>query len=213
MEFPHLMRMMEETQFDTIYHEHFSYFSFLTVEKIFHAYGLILFDVEELSTHGGSLRIYARHAEDKAKPVTERVDQLKQKEMDAGYGDIRHYLGFQEKVRAIKREILKFLIKVKEEGKTVVGYGAPAKGNTLLNYCGIRTDFIDYTVDRNHHKQGLYLPGSHILIVEPGKIRETKPDYVFILPWNLKDEIMEQMAFIREWGAKFVIPIPRIQVM
>jgi 2-polyprenyl-3-methyl-5-hydroxy-6-metoxy-1,4-benzoquinol methylase len=202
MEFPHLMRMMEETQFDTIYHEHFSYFSFLTVEKIFHAYGLILFDVEELSTHGGSLRIYARHAEDKAKPVTERVDQLKQKEMDAGYGDIRHYLGFQEKVRAIKREILKFLIKVKEEGKTVVGYGAPAKGNTLLNYCGIRTDFIDYTVDRNHHKQGLYLPGSHILIVEPGKIRETKPDYVFILPWNLKDEIMEQMAFI-----------PRIQVM
>jgi 2-polyprenyl-3-methyl-5-hydroxy-6-metoxy-1,4-benzoquinol methylase len=213
MEFPHLMKLMEETQFDTIYHEHFSYFSFLTVEKIFHTHGLTLFDVEELSTHGGSLRIYARHTEDKTKPFAERVDQLKQKEMEAGYGDIRHYLGFQEKVKAIKKDILKFLIQAKEEGKRVVGYGAPAKGNTLLNYCGIRVDFIDYTVDRNPYKQGHYLPGSHIPIEEPSKIMETKPDYLFILPWNLKDEIMEQMAFIRQWGGKFVVPIPKIQVI
>jgi SAM-dependent methyltransferase len=213
MEFPHLMRLMEETQFDTIYHEHFSYFSFLTAEKVFHAHGLTLFDVEELSTHGGSLRIYARHTEDKTKPVSERVYQLKQKEMEAGYADIRHYLGFQEKVKAVKKDILKFLIRAKEEGKTVVGYGAPAKGNTLLNYCGIRTDFIDYTVDRNPHKQGHYLPGSHIPIEEPNKFKETKPDYVLILPWNLKDEVIEQMAFIRQWGGKFVIPIPKIKII
>lgn len=213
MEFPHLMRLMEETQFDTIYHEHFSYFSFLSVEKIFHAHGLTLFDVDELATHGGSLRIYARHTEDNTRPIAERVHRLKQKEMEAGYADIHHYLGFQEKVRAIKREILKFLIKVKEEGKTVVGYGAPAKGNTLLNYCGIRADFIDYTVDRNPHKQGHFLPGSHIAIEEPNKIKETKPDYLFILPWNLRDEIMEQMTFVRQWGGKFVIPIPKIEVI
>jgi len=213
MEFPHLMRLMEETQFDTIYHEHFSYFSFLTVERIFHTHGLTLFDVEELPTHGGSLRIYARHAEDKTKPVTERVDQLKQKEIEAGYLDIHHYLGFQEKVKAIKKDILKFFIQAKEEGKRVVGYGAPAKGNTLLNYCGIRTDFVDYTVDKNPYKQGHFLPGSHIPIEEPNKIKETKPDYLFILPWNLKDEIMEQMVFIRQWGGKFVIPIPKIEVI
>jgi hypothetical protein len=213
MEFPHLMRLMEETQFDTIYHEHFSYFSFLTVEKIFHAHGLILFDVEELSTHGGSLRIYGRHTEDKTKPVAERVYQLRQKEREAGYADIHHYLGFQEKVKTIKKDILKFLIHAKEEGKRIVGYGAPAKGNMLLNYCGIRTDFIDYTVDRNPYKQGHFLPGSHIPIEEPNKIKETKPDYVLILPWNLKDEIMEQMAFIRQWGGKFVIPIPKIEVI
>lgn len=213
MEFPHLMRLMEETQFDTIYHEHFSYFSFQTVERIFHSHGLTLFDVEELSTHGGSLRIYARHTEDKTRPVAERVDQLKQKEMDAGYGDIHHYLGFQEKVKAVKKDILKFLNQAKEEGKKIVGYGAPAKGNTLLNYCGIRTDFIDYTVDRNPYKQGHFLPGSHIPIEEPNKIKETKPDFLFILPWNLKNEIMEQMAFIRQWGGKFVVPIPKIEVI
>jgi 2-polyprenyl-3-methyl-5-hydroxy-6-metoxy-1,4-benzoquinol methylase len=213
MEFPHLMRLMEETQFDTIYHEHFSYFSFLTVEKIFHAHGFTLFDVEELFTHGGSLRIYARHTEDKTRPVSDRVSQLKQKEREAGYADIHHYLGFQEKVKAIKKDILKFLIQAKEEGKRVVGYGAPAKGNTLLNYCGIRTDFIDYTVDRNPYKQGHFLPGSHIPIEEPNKVKETKPDYLFILPWNLKDEIMEQMVFIRQWGGKFVIPIPKIEVI
>jgi len=213
MEFPHLMKLMEETQFDTVYHEHFSYFSFLTVEKIFHAHGLTLFDVEELSTHGGSLRIYARHTEDKGKAVAGRVHQLKQKETEAGYADIHHYLGFQERVKTIKKDILKFLIQAKDEGKRIVGYGAPAKGNTLLNYCGIRTDFIDYTVDRNPYKQGHFLPGSHIPIEEPDEIRKTKPDYVLILPWNLKGEIMEQMAFIRQWGGKFVIPIPRVDVI
>ncbi|MDI7260213.1 MAG: class I SAM-dependent methyltransferase [Thermodesulfobacteriota bacterium] len=213
MEFPHLMRLMEETQFDTIYHEHFSYFSFLTVERIFHTHGLTLFDVEELPTHGGSLRIYACHTENTTQPITERVDRLRQKEMKAGFGDIHHYLGFQEKVKTIKQDILKFLIRTKEEGKRVVGYGAPAKGNTLLNYCGIRSDFIDYTVDKNPYKQGHFLPGSHIPIIEPNIVKETKPDYLFILPWNLKDEIMEQMAFIRQWGGKFVIPIPKIEVI
>ncbi len=213
MEFPHLLRLIEETQFDTVYHEHFSYFSFLTVDKIFHAHGLTLFDVDELATHGGSLRIYARHTEDKTRPVAERVHRLKQKEMEAGYAHIHHYLGFQEKVEAIKIDILKFLIQAKRDGKRIVGYGAPAKGNTLLNYCGIKRDFIDYTVDRNPYKQGHFLPGSHIPIEEPNKVKETKPDYLFILPWNLKDEIMEQMAFIRQWGGKFVSPIPKIEVI
>lgn len=213
MEFPHLMRLMEETQFDTIYHEHFSYFSFLTVEKVFHAHGLTLFDVEEVPTHGGSLRIYGRHTEDEKKPGGERVHQMRQREREGGYMDMDHYLHFHEKVKAMKRDILKFLIQAKEEGKTIVGYGAPAKGNTLLNYCGIGRDFIDYTVDKNPYKQGRYLPGSHIPIEQPSKIRETKPDYVLILPWNLKDEIMEQMDSIRQWGGKFVIPIPRVQVV
>lgn len=213
MEFPHLMRLIEGNQFDTIYHEHFSYFSFLTIEKIFKAHGLIIFDIDELPTHGGSLRIYAKHEEDNTKEVSKKVIGLKQREIDAGYTNINSYLTFNEKVKAIKRDILNFFIKAKEEGKTIVGYGAPAKGNTLLNYCGVRTDFIDYTVDRNPYKQGRYLPGSHIPIEAPDKIKDTKPDYVFILPWNLKDEIMEQMAFIREWGGKFVIPIPIVQVI
>lgn len=213
MEFPHLLQLMEHNQFDTIYHEHFSYFSFLTVEKVFAAHGLTLFDVEELPTHGGSLRIYARHKEDNTKPISDRVYELKRREVEDGYADINRYLSFGEKVKAIKRDILRFLIQAKEEGKTIVGYGAPAKGNTLLNYCGIKTDFIDYTVDRNPYKQGRYLPGSHIPIEAPDKIKETKPDYVFILPWNLKDEIMEQMAFIRGWGGKFVIPIPKVMVL
>lgn len=213
MEFPHLMRLMEETQFDTIYHEHFSYFSFLTVEKVFAAQGLTLFDVEELPTHGGSLRIYARHQEDSTKTISGRVHELKQQEKRAGYADIYHYLNFSEKVRAVKRNILDFLIKAKEKGKTIAGYGAPAKGNTLLNYCGIKTDFIDYTVDRNPYKQGHYLPGSHIPVEAPDKIKETKPDYLFVLAWNLKDEIMEQMSYIREWNGRFVIPIPKIKVI
>jgi SAM-dependent methyltransferase len=213
MEFPHLLQLMEYNQFDTIYHEHFSYFSFLTVEKVFATHGLIIFDVEELPTHGGSLRIYARHQEDNTKPISERVYGLKQQEIDDGYEDINHYLTFGEKVKKTKRDILSFLIQAKEEGKTIVGYGAPAKGNTLLNYCGIKTDFIDYTVDKNPYKQGRYLPGSHIPIEVPDKIKGTKPDYLFILPWNLKDEIMEQMAFIRGWGGKFVIPIPKVMVL
>jgi len=213
MEFPHLMKLMEQTQFDTIYHEHLSYFSFLTVEKIFSAHGLTVFDVEELPTHGGSLRIYACHKEDKTKRFSQRSLELKQREIDAGYTSINHYLSFNEKVEALKRSLLKSLIQLKEDGKTIVGYGAPAKGNTLLNYCGIGTDFIDYTVDRNPHKQGHYLPGSRIPIEAPDKVKETKPDYLFILPWNIKDEIMEQMAFIKEWGGKFVVPIPEVVVL
>lgn len=213
MEFPHLMRLMEGIQFDTIYHEHFSYFSFLTVEKVFAAHRLTIFDVKELPTHGGSLRIYASHQEDNTKPISEQVDKLEQYEINAGFANINHYLAFNDRVKAVKRNILNFLIQAKEEGKTVVGYGAPAKGNTLLNYCGIRTDFIDYTVDKNPYKQGHYLPGSHIPIEAPDKIKETKPDYLFILPWNLKDEIIEQTAFIREWGGKFVVPIPEVKVL
>jgi len=213
MEFPHLMNMLDKIQFDTIYHEHFSYFSFLTAEKVFNAHGLAFFDVEELPTHGGSLRIYACHKEDNSKTVSQRVFDLKQREIDAGYMDISCYFSFGEKVKSIKRDILKFLIHVKEEGKTIVGYGAPAKGNTLLNYCGIRTDFIDYTVDKNPHKQGHYLPGSHIPIKSPDKIKETEPDYVLILAWNIKDEIMEQMSFIRDWGGKFVILMPTVEVL
>jgi len=213
MEFPHLMRLIDGVQFDTIYHEHYSYFSFLTVKRLFETHGLSIFDVEELSTHGGSLRIYAKHIEDDTKAVSENVHKLRQSEIETGFTDIKSYLDFNEKVKSIKREILKFLIFAKEEGKSIAGYGAPAKGNTLLNYCGIKTDFIDYTVDRNPYKQGRYLPGSHIPIEAPEKIRETKPNYLIILPWNIKDEIMKQMDFIREWGGRFVIPIPRLEVI
>jgi len=213
LEFPHLLKLIEQVQFDTIYHEHFSYFSFLTVEKLFASHGLTLFDVEELSTHGGSLRIYAKHEEDETKPVTEKTSSLRNREIKTGLADINYYLAFSEKVKAVKREALKFLIRAKEENKNIVGYGAPAKGNTFLNYCGIRTDFLDYTVDKSPHKQGHYLPGSRIPIVAPDMISETKPDYILILPWNIKEEIMKQTSFIREWGGKFVIAIPGIQVI
>lgn len=213
MEFPHIMRLIEEAQFDTIYHEHFSYFSFLTVKKVFNAHGLTLFDVEELPTHGGSLRIYACHADDKSKEISQRITELEKQEINAGYADINFYLHFSEKVKSIKRNIMKFLIQAKEDGKTIAGYGAPAKGNTLLNYCGIKTDFLDYTVDRNPHKQGCYLPGSRIPIYHPDKIKETKPDYVLILPWNIKDEVIQQMSYIREWGGRFIIPIPRVKIL
>ncbi|MEM9907672.1 MAG: class I SAM-dependent methyltransferase, partial [Cyanobacteria bacterium P01_D01_bin.44] len=210
MEFPHLLQLIQQNQFDTIYHEHFSYFSFLTVEKVFAAHGLTLFDVEELPTHGGSLRIYGCHLDQRA--VTEAVQTLKQKEIAAGLDRLDTYLNFAEQVKETKRKLLNFLIEAKAAGKTIVGYGAPAKGNTLLNYCGVRTDFIDYTVDRSPYKQGLYLPGTHIPIYAPDKIQQTQPDYVLILPWNLKNEIMAQMAGIREWGGKFVVPIPEVQV-
>lgn len=212
MEFPHLMRLYEENQFDTIYHEHFSYFSFLTVRKVFAAHGLNIFDVEELGTHGGSLRIFAGHAEDGAKGTGQRAKQLIEKESAAGYGLLDHYLSFDEKVKSTKQDILQFMVAAKKDRKTIAGYGAPAKGNTLLNYCGIRTDFIDFTVDRSPHKQGLYLPGTHIPIHAPEKIKETKPDYLVILPWNLKDEIMEQMAHIRDWGGQFVVLIPEVRI-
>jgi len=212
MEFPHLYRLMERNQFDTIYHEHFSYFSFYTVEKVFAAHGLTLFDVEELETHGGSLRIFGRHAENAALAVTPRVGELRQREIDAGFTRLETYFSFAEQVRETKRAILEFLIGAKRSGKTVVGYGAPGKGNTLLNYCGIRTDFLDYTVDRNPNKYGKYTPGTHIPIYHPDRIRETKPDYVLFLPWNLKDEISQQIAYVREWGGKFVVPIPKVTV-
>ncbi|MBN3909462.1 MAG: methyltransferase domain-containing protein [Nostoc sp. NMS1] len=212
MEFPHLMRLMAENQFDTIYHEHFSYFSFITVEKVFNAHGLTIFDVEELTTHGGSLRIYARHTEDSSKPITQQVLELKYREEAQGFTRLEHYFDFGEQVKETKRKLLDFLSKVKREGKSIVGYGAPGKGNTLLNYCGIRTDFLDYTVDRSPYKQGLFLPGTHIPIFHPDKITETKPDYVLILPWNLKNEIMTQMAYIRDWGGQFVVPIPEVNV-
>lgn len=212
MEFPHLMRLMDENQFDTIYHEHYSYLSLLSVEKIFASHGLTLFDVDELPTHGGSLRIYACHAGDGTKPVGQRILDLRKKEASAGLASLDCYHSFSEKVKETKRKILAFLIKAKSEGKTIVGYGAPAKGNTLLNYCGIRTDFIDFTVDRSPHKQDLYLPGTHIPIYSPDKIREAKPDYLVILPWNLKEEVMEQMSDMREWGGTFVVFIPEVKL-
>ncbi|HVS88070.1 MAG TPA: class I SAM-dependent methyltransferase [Candidatus Acidoferrum sp.] len=212
MEFPHLMRLMEQNQFDTIYHEHFSYLSFFTVEKIFAAHGLTLFDVEELPTHGGSLRIYARHTDDSSKPVGSRVIELRTREESAGYARLETYSRFAEQVEETKRKLLEFLIRAKQSGKSIVGYGAPGKGNTLLNYCGIRTDFLNYTVDRSPHKQGKFCPGTRIPIYSPDRIRETRPDFLLILPWNLKDEIMQQVSYIREWGGQFVVPIPEVMI-
>jgi 2-polyprenyl-3-methyl-5-hydroxy-6-metoxy-1,4-benzoquinol methylase len=213
MEFPHLMRLMAERQFDTIYHEHFSYFSFLTVEEVFAHHELVLFDVEELGTHGGSLRIYARHSEDETKKITGRVHDLKERELAAGARQIQTYLDFSMQVEETKRALLSFLIKARREGKRVAGYGAPAKGNTLLNYCGIRSDFLDYTVDASPHKQNRFLPGTHIPIYHPDKLKETRPDYVLILPWNLRDEIVAQHAYVREWGGQFLTPIPQAEVI
>src|SRR3989454_4731721 len=212
VEFPHLMRLMAENQSDTIYHEHFAYFSFLTAERIFAAHGLTLFDVEELPTHGGSLRIYARHAEDASKPVGERAAKLRAREESAGLDRLETYASFTEQVHETKRRLLEFLIGARRRGKRIAGYGAPGKGNTLLNYCGVRTDFVEYTVDRNPYKHGRFLPGTHIPIHPPEKIAETRPDYVLILPWNLKEEIMEQLAAIRSWGGQFVVPIPDVKV-
>jgi SAM-dependent methyltransferase len=212
-EFHHLVCLMAENQFDTIYHEHLCYFSFTVVEKVFAAHGLTLFDVEQMPTHGGSLRVYARRADDDSRPVAERVRELRQQEVAAGMTRLEGYDGFAPRVRAIKHQLLRFLLQAKHQFKSVVGYGAPAKGNTLLNYCGIRADLLDYTVDRSPHKQGHLLPGSHIAVFHPDRIRQTKPDYVLILPWNLKDEIMAQMAYVREWGGRFVVPIPDVQVL
>ncbi|ACK67303.1 C-methyltransferase [Rippkaea orientalis PCC 8801] len=213
VEFPHLLQLIEQNQFDTIYHEHFSYFSFLTVEKVFAAHDIELFDVEELPTHGGSLRIYGKHHSAVEPVISPRVKQLKEKEIKAGLDQLETYLTFEKKVRETKRKILSFLIEAKSQNKSIVGYGAPAKGNTLLNYCGVRTDFIDYTVDRNPHKQGLFLPGTRIPIYHPDKIQETQPDYLLILPWNIKDEIIEQMDYIRQWKGQFVVLIPEVEVI
>jgi len=212
MEFPHLLRLMDENQFDTIYHEHFSYLSFGTVQKIFAHHGLRLFDVEELPTHGGSLRIYACHSEDPRRNEP-AVDKLLAAEAQFGLNDLATYATFEARVLATKRKLLSFLIEAKDAGKRIVGYGAPGKGNTLLNYCGIRTDFLDFTVDRSPHKQGRYTPGTHIPILAPEKIREVRPDYVLILPWNLRREIAAQHAYISEWGGKFVVPIPHVHVL
>jgi SAM-dependent methyltransferase len=213
MEFPHLQRLMAENQFDTIYHEHFSYFSFVAVEKVFAHHGIVLFDVDELPTHGGSLRIYGRHAENLALPLTERVTDLRRREVDDGFLTMERYRGFDAQVRRTKRRLLSFLIEAREQGKTVAGYGAPGKGNTLLNYCGIRTDLLDFTTDANPYKQGKYTPGTRIPIMPPEHLRVAKPDYVLILPWNLKDEITHQAAYIAEWGGRFVVPIPEVRVL
>ena len=213
MEFPHLLRLIEENQYDTIYHEHFSYFSFLTARGIFAAHGLRLFDVEELPTHGGSLRIYAGHAGDATKPETDRARALPAREHAAGLGSLDTYRTYARNVERDKRAALEFLIGLKAEGKTIAGYGAPAKGNTFLNYVGARTDFLDYTVDANPHKQGHLLPGTHIPIRPPEALRETRPDVVLILPWNLRDEIMDQHAYVRDWGGRFAARAPELRLL
>lgn len=213
LEFPHLLRLMEGCQFDTIYHEHFSYFSLCTAEKILAKHGLSVFDVQEFPTHGGSLRLFACHAGTGARPLRDRVLHLRTRENNAGLSVIETYTRFGEKVHETKRALLNLLIGLKREGKSVAGYGAPAKANTLLNYCGIGGDFLDYTVDISPHKQGLFLPGTHIPILHPDEIRRTRPDYVLILPWNLREEIIGQMADVRQWGGRFVIPIPAAEVI
>ena len=213
MEFPHLLRLMQDNLFDTIYHEHFSYLSLNTVERVFAAHGLRVFDVQEVPTHGGSLRIFATHADNDDRPTEPNVGAVKTAESDAGLQDLDAYRAFSERVKETKRSLLRFLMDAREQGKTVVGYGAPAKANTLLNYCGVRTDLLEYTVDRSPHKQDHFVPGVHVPIYGPERIDETKPDYVLIFPWNLKDEIMKQMAHIRAWGGKFVVPIPSAKVL
>ncbi|MEZ5082521.1 MAG: class I SAM-dependent methyltransferase [Bacteroidales bacterium] len=213
MEFPHLIKLIDEFQFDTIYHEHFSYLSFYAVKRIFEAQDLEMFDVEELTTHGGSLRIYAKHKDDSTKEIGPRVHQLLSKEKEAKVDSLSLYEGFQERIDNVKYDALTFLIEEKRKGKKFIGYGAAAKGNTFLNYCGIKgTDIIEFVVDASPYKQDKFLPGSHIPVVNIDRIKEYKPDYIIILPWNLKNEISEQLKFVREWGAKFVIFIPRTHV-
>jgi SAM-dependent methyltransferase len=212
MEFPHLLSLVEQNQWDTIYHEHFSYFSFRTVRAVFAAHGLRLFDVDRLPTHGGSLRIYGAHDDDQTKPDTPRTAELLATEQAAGFEELSTYVEYGRRVALDKMQILEFLIDCKRAGQSVVGYGAPAKGNTLLNYCGIGPEFIDYTCDLNPHKQGHYLPGSHIQIRSPEAIRETRPDVVLILPWNLKDEIIEQLGYVRDWGGRFAARSPELSL-
>ncbi len=212
MEFPHLWRLMEGNQFDTIYHEHFSYLSLSTVIEIFASHGLRLFDVEELSSHGGSLRIFACHADDD-RATEPAVENLRRAEEADGFRSIERYASFGPQVEETKRALLEFLIGARRQGKTIAAYGAPGKGNTLLNYCGIRTDFVDFAVDRNPYKHGRFTPGTHIPIYAPERLREARPDFILILPWNLKDEIVEQLAYVREWGGRFVVPIPRVTVL
>jgi SAM-dependent methyltransferase len=212
LEFPHLLRLIERNEFDTIYHEHFSYFSMLTTARIMEAHGLKVFDVEELPTHGGSLRVFACRAEDQTHEVKPTVENLIAEEKKAGLASAEGYASFARRVRETKFALVDFLIAAARTGKMVAGYGAPGKSATLLHYCGIGKDLIAYTVDRSPYKQGRFLPGSRIPIYPPDRIRETKPDYVVILPWNLKDEIIEQLQYIREWGGKFVVPIPKVAI-
>jgi hypothetical protein len=207
-EFPHLMRLMEQNQFDTVYHEHWSYLSLGTTQRIFSEHGLEVFDVEELWTHGGSLRLFIKSANDASKPISGNVEDLLVRERAFGLFDLGTYTAFSEKVDATKRKLLQVLIEAKDAGKSVAVYGAAGKGNTLLNYCGIGTDFIDYACDRSEYKHGRFTPGTHIPIFPPERISQTKPDYVLILPWNLKDEIMNQLSYISEWGGSFIVPIP-----
>lgn len=213
IEFPHLLRTIEDLYYDQVYHEHYSYLSFIAVEKIFAAHGMTLFDVEEIAPQGGSLRIFACHTGDETHPVTERVAAMREREIAAGLASPEGYRSFAERVQETKRDLLRFLMEAKEAGKTVVGYGAPAKATTLLNYCGVKADMVDYTVDISPYKHGNLLPGTRIPIHPPEKILETKPDYVLIFAWNIKDEIMRNMAGVRDWGGKFVVPLPRVEVL
>jgi hypothetical protein len=213
MEFPHLMQLVDNNQFDTIYHEHFSYLSLYTIKQIFESQGLELFDVDEISTHGGSLRIYAKHKEDDTKPVSQNVAGLLKKEIGRGVATLAYYQNFQERAFKVKLDLVSFLIEQKNAGKKVAAYGAAAKGNTLLNYCGVKNDFIAYVADANPHKQNKWLPASHIPVVHESSLKLDQPDYVIILPWNLREEITEQLSYIRNWGGKFVIAIPQLEVI
>jgi len=213
LEFPHLLQLVLQNQFDTIYHEHFSYLSLATAERAFAAHGLTLFDVEEIANHGGSLRIYARHADDASKPVGPRVAALRRREEQAGMAGFAFYAAFAERVHETKRRLLELLIGLKRQGKRIAGYGAPGKSVTLLNYCGIRTDLLDYVVDRNPYKQGKYLAGVRIPIFAPERIRDTRPDYLLVLPWNITDEVVEHTAYVREWGGRWIVPIPSAKVI
>jgi SAM-dependent methyltransferase len=211
VEFPHLLRTLEENQFDQIYHEHFSYFSLRSARRVLARHGLAVVDVEELPTHGGSLRLHVRHAELGQAP-TPAVETIAERERVAGLDSVAGYADLTPRVEATKRDVLTFLIDARRDGKTVAGYGAPGKANTFLNYCGIRTDLLAYTVDRNPYKQGRFTPGTHIPIHEPGRLAETRPDFVWILPWNLRDEIAEQLGDVRSWGGRFLIANPRVEV-
>ncbi|MBE7170976.1 MAG: methyltransferase domain-containing protein [Williamsia sp.] len=213
MEFPHLVQLINNNQFDTIYHEHFSYLSFYSIKAIFNAQELELFDVEELPTHGGSLRIYAKHTGNAAQPITPNVQALLDKELSYGIADLAYYKGFQQKALQVKLDLLDFLIRQKREGKQVAAYGAAAKGNTLLNYSGVKNDLIDFVVDANPAKQGKFLPASHIPVVNEAQLKEAKPPYVIILPWNIRDEITKQLSYIREWGGRFVVFIPQLELI
>jgi hypothetical protein len=212
MEFPHLLQLIINNQFDTIYHEHFSYLSFYTTQRIFESQGLTIFDVEEIPTHGGSLRIFARHVENDSLPISDGVKILVDKEKKYGILNLDSYKNFQAKVECIKLELLNFLIGSKKDGKRVAAYGAAAKGNTLMNYCGVKSDFIDFVADRNPHKEGKFLPGSHIPVRNETDLKEAKPEYVVIFPWNIKEEITKQLHYIRDWGGKFVVSIPSLEI-